>query len=52
MEVIPSDLVRLIGDIMSRSDSPMKIERCLEPDTEFENCLRRVQLVFELTWMG
>ena len=52
MEVIPSDLVRLIGDIMSRSDSPMKIERCLEPDTEFENCPESRQLVFELTSEG
>ncbi|MBP66305.1 MAG: hypothetical protein CMA67_03510 [Euryarchaeota archaeon] len=52
MEVIPSDLVRLIGDIMSRSDSPMKIERCLEPDTEFENCPEARQLVFELTSDG
>ena len=52
MEVIPSDLVRLIGDIMSRSDSPMKIERCLEPDTKFENCPEARQLVFELTSDG
>lgn len=52
MEVIPSDLVRLIGDIMSRSDSPMKIERCLEPDTEFANCPESRQLVFNLTSDG
>ena len=52
MEVIPSDLVRLIGDIMSRSDSPMKIERCLEPDTEFADCPESRQLVFNLTSDG
>ena len=52
MEVIPSDLVRLIGDIMSRSDSPMKIERCLEPGTEFADCPASRQLVFNLTSDG
>ena len=52
MEVIPSDLVRLIGDIMSRSDSPMKIERCLEPDTEFVDCPESRRLVFNLTSDG
>jgi hypothetical protein len=52
MEVIPSDLVRLIGDIMSRSDSPMKIERCLEPGKEFENCPDSRKLVFNLTSDG
>tara|TARA_B100000459_G_scaffold147453_1_gene117467 strand:- start:10089 stop:13148 length:3060 start_codon:yes stop_codon:yes gene_type:complete len=52
MEVIPSDLVRLIGDIMSRSDSPMKIERCLEPGTEFADCPSSRQLVFNLTSDG
>ena len=52
MEVIPSDLVRLIGDIMSRSDSPMKIERCLEPGTEFADCPESRQLVFNLTSDG
>ena len=52
MEVIPSDLVRLIGDIMSRSDSPMKIERCLEPGTEFVDCPESRQLVFNLTSDG
>lgn len=52
MEVIPSDLVRLIGDIMSRSDSPMKIERCLEPDTDFVDCPESRQLVFNLTSDG
>ena len=52
MEVIPSDLVRLIGDIMSRSDSPMKIERCLEPGTAFENCPESRQLIFNLTSDG
>ena len=52
MEVIPSYLVRLIGDIMSRSDSPMKIERCLEPGTEFVDCPESRQLVFNLTSDG
>ncbi len=52
MEVIPSDLVRLIGDIMSRSDTPMKIERCLEPDTEFVDCPESRRLVFNLTSDG
>ena len=52
MEVIPSDLVRLIGDIMSRTDSPMKIERCLEPGTEFVDCPESRQLVFNLTSDG
>jgi hypothetical protein len=52
MEVIPSDLVRLIGDIMSRSDSPMKIERCLEPGKDFENCPDSRKLVFNLTSDG
>ena len=52
MEVIPSDLVRLIGDIMSRSDSPMKIERCLERGTEFVDCPESRQLVFNLTSDG
>ena len=37
---------------MSRSDSPMKIERCLEPDTEFVNCPESRQLVFNLTSDG
>ena len=52
MEVIPSDLVRLIGDIMSRIESPMKIERCLEFGTEFDDCPESRQLVFELTSDG
>ena len=52
MEVIPSDLVRLIGDIMSRSDSPMKIERCLEPGTAFADCPESRQLIFNLTSDG
>ena len=52
MEVIPSDLVRLIGDIMSRTDNPMKIERCLEPDTDFTACPESRKLVFELTSDG
>ena len=52
MEVIPSDLIRLFGDIMSRSDKPIKIERCLEPDTAFTDCPTSRQLVFELTSDG
>ena len=52
MEVIPSDLVRLIGDIMSRIESPMKIERCLQPNTDFEDCPESRRLVFELTSDG
>ena len=52
MEVIPSDLVRLIGDIMSRTDNPMKIERCLDPDTNFTACPESRKLVFELTSDG
>lgn len=52
MEVIPSDLVRLIGDIMSRIESPMKIERCLQPNTDFEDCPDSRRLVFELTSDG
>ena len=52
MEVIPSDLIRLAGDIMSRSDKPIKIERCLETDTAFIDCPVSRQLVFELTSDG
>ncbi len=52
MEVIPSDLVRLIGDIMSRSDSPMLIERCLEPGIDFADCPEARKLVFNLTSDG
>ena len=51
MEVIPSDLIQLFGDIMSRSDKPIKIERCLEPDTALD-CPASRQLVFELTSDG
>jgi hypothetical protein len=52
MEVIPSDLIRLIGDIMSRTDNPIEIKRCLEPDTEFADCPESRQLVFNLTSDG
>ena len=52
MEVIPSDLIRLAGDIMSRSDKPITIQRCLEPNTVFDDCPASRQLVFELTSDG
>ena len=52
MEVIPSDLIRLAGDIMSRSDKPIKIERCVDTDTAFIDCPVSRQLVFELTSDG
>ena len=34
MDVIPSDLVRLMGDIMSRTDDPKVIKKCLDPDNK------------------
>ena len=52
MEVIPSDLIRLAGDIMSRTANPIEIKRCLEPDTTFDECSASRQLVFELTSDG
>ncbi len=52
MEVIPSDLIRLVGDIMSRTDNPIEIKRCLEPGTEFADCPESRQLVFNLTSDG
>ena len=52
MEVIPSDLIRLAGDIMSRSDNPIEIKRCLEPKTNFTACPEESQLRFELTSDG
>ncbi|MED5497556.1 MAG: hypothetical protein VX872_08360, partial [Candidatus Thermoplasmatota archaeon] len=52
MEVIPSDLIRLAGDIMSRSDKPITIQQCLEPSTAFIDCPASRQLVFELTSDG
>ena len=52
MEVIPSDLIRLAGDIMSRTANPIEIKRCLEPDTTFDECPASRQLVFELTSDG
>ena len=52
MEVIPSDLVRLAGDIMSRTEDPIEIQRCLEPGTAFDICPASRQLVFELTSDG
>jgi hypothetical protein len=33
MDVIPSDLIRLMGDIMGRTDNPEVIRQCLDPDS-------------------
>ncbi len=34
MDVIPSDLIRLMGDIMGRTDDPKVIKKCLDPDNK------------------
>jgi len=37
---------------MSRTNNPIEIKRCLEPDTEFADCPESRQLVFNLTLDG
>ena len=52
MEVIPSDLIRLAGDIMSRSDNPIEIIRCLDSESDLTDCPEESELRFELTSDG
>ncbi len=54
MEVIPSDLIRLIGDIMSRDEEKaISIERCLESNIKNSNaCPEESRLQFNLTSDG
>ncbi|MFL2950326.1 MAG: hypothetical protein ACJZ56_01725 [Candidatus Thalassarchaeaceae archaeon] len=52
MEVIPSDLIRLAGDIMSRSDNPIEIIRCLDSESDLNVCPEESELRFELTSDG
>lgn len=52
MEVIPSDLIRLAGDIMSRSDNPIEIIRCLDSESDLTDCPDESELRFELTSDG
>lgn len=52
MDVIPSDLVRLMGDIMGRTDEPKVIRQCLDPDASENNCDPDRLIEFNLTSEG
>lgn len=52
MDVIPSDLVRLMGDIMSRTDDPKVIRQCLDPDSSEDDCDPDRLIEFNLTSEG
>ena len=52
MDVIPSDLVRLMGDIMSRTDDPKVIRKCLDPDSSENDCDPDRLIEFNLTSEG
>ena len=52
MDVIPSDLVRLMGDIMGRTDDPKVIRQCLDPDSSENNCDPDRLIEFNLTSEG
>ena len=52
MDVIPSDLVRLMGDIMGRTDEPKVIRQCLDPDSSEADCDPDRLIEFNLTSEG
>lgn len=52
MDVIPSDLVRLMGDIMGRTDDPKVIRQCLDPDSSEDDCDPERLIEFNLTSEG
>ena len=52
MDVIPSDLVRLMGDIMGRTDDPKVIRQCLDPDSSEADCDPDRLIEFNLTSEG
>ena len=52
MDVIPSDLVRLMGDIMGRTDDPKVIRKCLDPDSSEDDCDPDRLIEFNLTSEG
>jgi hypothetical protein len=52
MDVIPSDLVRLMGDIMGRTDDPKVIRQCLDPDSSEDDCNPERLIEFNLTSEG
>lgn len=52
MDVIPSDLVRLMGDIMGRTDDPKVIRKCLDPDSSEADCDPDRLIEFNLTSEG
>lgn len=52
MDVIPSDLVRLMGDIMGRIDNPKVIRQCLDPDSSEDDCDPERLIEFNLTSEG
>ena len=52
MDVIPSDLIRLMGDIMGRTDDPKVIRKCLDPDSSENDCDPDRLIEFNLTSEG
>jgi hypothetical protein len=53
MDVIPSDLIRLMGDIMGRTDDPKVIKKCLDPDNKNISLCDEDRLIeFNLTSEG
>ena len=52
MDVIPSDLIRLMGDIMGRTDNPEVIRQCLDPDSSEKDCDPDRLIEFNLTSEG
>jgi hypothetical protein len=52
MDVIPSDLIRLMGDIMGRTDNPEVIRQCLDPDSSENDCDPDRLIEFNLTSEG
>ena len=52
MDVIPSDLIRLMGDIMGRTDNPEVIRQCLDPDSSEDDCDPDRLIEFNLTSEG
>ena len=52
MDVIPSDLIRLMGDIMGRTDNPKVIRQCLDPDSSENDCDPDRLIEFNLTSEG
>jgi hypothetical protein len=52
MDVIPSDLIRLMGDIMGRTANPEVIRQCLDPDSSENDCDPDRLIEFNLTSEG